>query len=209
MKQKYVIARDKEKKELVIREFAELDKDALSPLCEEIYDAKIILSAIKAGKDTLIRVLRTKNMYPPGIYANQIADAVQSIFAAKDPESVELFFDDIELINQDQQMPETPDELESESEEIDELLEIFGFFLLVLIGIELLETIKAYLATNVIHVEIVLEVALIAIARKVIILDIDKYESLTLVGIAALISAVSLAFLVIKRHTKPNEKVRR
>ena len=93
--------------------------------------------------------------------------------------------------------------------EIDELLEIFGFFLLVLIGIELLETIKAYLATNVIHVEIVLEVALIAIARKVIILDIDKYESLTLVGIAALISAVSLAFFVIKRHTKPNEKVRR
>ena len=123
MKQKYVIARDKEKKELVIREFAELDKDALSPLCEEIYDAKIILSAIKAGKDTLIRVLRTKNMYPPGIYANQIADAVQSIFAAKDPESVELFFDDIELINQDQQVPEALDDLENESEEIDELLE--------------------------------------------------------------------------------------
>ena len=89
--------------------------------------------------------------------------------------------------------------------EIDELLEIFGFFLLVLIGIELLETIKAYLMTNVVHVEIVLEVALIAIARKVIILDISKYESLTLVGIAALISAVALAFLVIKRHTKNNE----
>ena len=90
--------------------------------------------------------------------------------------------------------------------EIDELLEIFGFFLLVLIGIELLETIKAYLTTNVIHVEIVLEVALIAIARKVIILDIDKYESLTLVGIAALIAAVALAFLVIKRHIKQDHK---
>jgi len=90
--------------------------------------------------------------------------------------------------------------------EIDELLEIFGFFLLVLIGIELLETIKAYLMTNVIHVEIVLEVALIAIARKVIILDISQYESLTLVGVAALISAVALAFWVIKRHTKRNEK---
>lgn len=89
--------------------------------------------------------------------------------------------------------------------EISELLEIFGFFLLVLIGIELLETIKAYLLTNVIHVEIVLEVALIAIARKVIILDIDKYEGLTLVGIAALIAAVALAFLVIKRHVKQNE----
>ena len=123
MKQKYVIARDKDKKELVIREFAELDKDALSPLCEEVYDAKMIRSAIKEGKDTLIQVLRTKNMYPPGIYAHQIADAVLSIFAAKEPESVELFFDDIELINQDQQPPETLDDLESESEEIDELLE--------------------------------------------------------------------------------------
>jgi uncharacterized membrane protein (DUF373 family) len=90
--------------------------------------------------------------------------------------------------------------------EIDELLEIFGFFLLVLIGIELLETIKAYLLTNVIHVEIVLEVALIAIARKVIILDLDKYESLTLVGIAALIAAVALAFLVIKRHILPSNE---
>ena len=90
--------------------------------------------------------------------------------------------------------------------EIDELLEIFGFFLLVLIGIELLETIKAYLITHVVHVEIVLEVALIAIARKVIILDINKYESLTLVGVAALISAVALAFFVIKRHITRSKK---
>jgi uncharacterized membrane protein (DUF373 family) len=93
--------------------------------------------------------------------------------------------------------------------EIDELLEIFGFFLLVLIGIELLETIKAYLITKVVHVEIVLEVALIAIARKVIILDIDKYQSLTLVGIAALISAVALAFFVIKRQREQGEPVDR
>jgi uncharacterized membrane protein (DUF373 family) len=84
--------------------------------------------------------------------------------------------------------------------EITELLEIFGLFLLVLIGIELLETIKAYLATKVVHVEIVLEVALIAIARKVIVLDIEKYSSLTLLGIAALIAAVAMAFLVVKRH---------
>ena len=47
---------------------------------------------------------------------------------------------------------------------------------------------------------IVLEVALIAIARKVIILDIEKYASLTLLGFAALILAVALAFHFIKRH---------
>ena len=83
--------------------------------------------------------------------------------------------------------------------EISELLEIFGFFLLVLIGVELLETIKAYLLTKVVHVEIVLEVALIAIARKVIILDLEKYDSLTILGMAGLILAVAGAFYVVRR----------
>lgn len=83
--------------------------------------------------------------------------------------------------------------------EISDLLEIFGFFMLVLIGIELLETIKAYLNEHVVHVEIVLEVALIAIARKVIILDIEKYDGLTIIGVAGLILAVSTAFYVIRR----------
>jgi uncharacterized membrane protein (DUF373 family) len=71
--------------------------------------------------------------------------------------------------------------------------------MLVLIGIELLETIKAYLTENVIHVEIVLEVALIAIARKVIILDIEKYSGLTIVGTAGLILAVAAAYYAVKR----------
>lgn len=84
--------------------------------------------------------------------------------------------------------------------EIAELLEIFGFFLLVLIGVELLETIKAYLLEKVVHVEIVLEVALIAIARKVIILDLEKYESLTVLGIAGLILAVAAAFYVVRQR---------
>jgi len=83
---------------------------------------------------------------------------------------------------------------------IADLLEIFGFFLLVLIGIELLETIKAYLVDNVIHVEIVLEVALIAIARKAIILDIEKYEGLTILGTAGLILAVAIAYYAVKRR---------
>jgi uncharacterized membrane protein (DUF373 family) len=80
------------------------------------------------------------------------------------------------------------------------LLEIFGFFMLVLIGIELLETIRAYLVDHVVHVEIVLEVALIAIARKVIILDMEKYDGLTIIGTAALIVAVAAACFVVKRH---------
>ena len=83
--------------------------------------------------------------------------------------------------------------------EIDELLDVFGFFLLILIGVELLETIKAYLADHVVHVEIVLEVALIAVARKVIILDVKEHSSLTLLAIAALIVALAVAYYIQKR----------
>ena len=82
--------------------------------------------------------------------------------------------------------------------EIDELLEIFGFFLLILIGVELLETIKAYLIQGVVHVEVVLMVALIAIARKVIILDLKQLPSLALFGIAALILCISVAYYIVK-----------
>lgn len=79
---------------------------------------------------------------------------------------------------------------------ITDLLDIFGFFLLILIGIELLETIRAYLVEHIIHVEVVLEVALIAVARKAIILDVKEYSSLTILAIAALILALSVAFFV-------------
>jgi uncharacterized membrane protein (DUF373 family) len=74
------------------------------------------------------------------------------------------------------------------------LLEIFGYFLLVLIGVELLETLKAYLKKDVIHVRVVLEVALIAMARKVIIEEPNSVPGLTLLGIAALILALGIAF---------------
>lgn len=86
--------------------------------------------------------------------------------------------------------------------EIDQLLDIFGFFLLILIGVELLETIKAYLAEKVVHSEIVLEVALIAITRKVIILDVKEYSGLAIIGIAVLILAIAVAYHLLKRSRK-------
>jgi uncharacterized membrane protein (DUF373 family) len=76
------------------------------------------------------------------------------------------------------------------------LLEIFGYFLLVLIGVELIETLKAYLKKDVIHIRVVLEVALIAMARKVIVEEPNTVPGLTLFGIAALILALGVAFHV-------------
>jgi uncharacterized membrane protein (DUF373 family) len=83
--------------------------------------------------------------------------------------------------------------------DINEMLDIFGLFLLVLIGIELVETIKAYLSERVIRVEVVIIVALIAISRKVIILDVKELSSLTLIGIAAIILALSAGYYLLKR----------
>ena len=87
--------------------------------------------------------------------------------------------------------------------EIDELLELFGFFMLVLIGLELLETIRAYYVEHSVHAEIVIKVAMIAIARKIIILDVKDLPSLTLIGIAAIVIALSAAYHVINRLKLP------
>jgi uncharacterized membrane protein (DUF373 family) len=83
--------------------------------------------------------------------------------------------------------------------QVEDVLDIFGFFLLVLIGLELLETITTYLQDRVAHVDVVLEVALVAIARKVIALDLSKYPGGTVVGLATLIVALAVAFLIVHR----------
>ena len=84
--------------------------------------------------------------------------------------------------------------------EIDELLDIFGMFLLVLIGVELLETVKMYLTSKSVHVEVVFIVAMIAIARKVIILDVKELSSLTLIGIGSIIFALSAGYYLVRRN---------
>ena len=86
--------------------------------------------------------------------------------------------------------------------DINELLDIFGVFLLVLIGVELLETVKMYLTEKVVHVEVVFTVAMIAIARKVIILDIKEVLSLTLIGIAAIIVALSFGYYLLTKNIR-------
>ncbi len=86
---------------------------------------------------------------------------------------------------------------------VEGLLDIFGMFLLVLIGIELLDTLHAYLTENVVHEEVILAASLIAIARKVIALDIKELDALKLIGIGAIIMAVAVAYWIVKEaHVK-------
>ncbi|HEU6444439.1 MAG TPA: phosphate-starvation-inducible PsiE family protein, partial [Gaiellaceae bacterium] len=84
--------------------------------------------------------------------------------------------------------------------EIDELLELFGLFLLVLIGVELFEAIyRTYLHERVDRAEVVIIVAIIAIARKVIVIDLEKTEPLTVVGIGVVIVALTVGYFLLRR----------
>ena len=78
--------------------------------------------------------------------------------------------------------------------DLTELIELFGFFLLILIGIELLETIQIFLEDGVVHAEFVILAGLIAAARKVITLDLQKNDAATLAALAALIVSLGAAY---------------
>ncbi len=90
--------------------------------------------------------------------------------------------------------------------DIRELFELFGFFLMVLIGIELLQSVKTYLSSSQIHVEVVFMVAMIAIARKVIILDLHEVSGLSLIGLAATIFALAAGYFAVKKADKPDSQ---
>jgi uncharacterized membrane protein (DUF373 family) len=87
---------------------------------------------------------------------------------------------------------------------IENLFEIFGFFMMILIGLELLESIRTYLTDDLLHVEVVFLVAMIAITRKVIILEVKDLDPLVLIGIASIILALAAGYYYVKKALRFN-----
>jgi len=124
MKQKYNVFRDAERQQLVIKEYAELDKEMFSLLCEERYPEEAIRAALAGGTDTLITAFRTRNFYPTYAFAARIAAAITAIFEQDSLEPVELVIDDAEFLNRQRPEPAAPrPETEEEAEDIDDLLD--------------------------------------------------------------------------------------
>jgi len=91
--------------------------------------------------------------------------------------------------------------------QISDILATFGAFMAVLIAIEIFVNITIYLRDDIIHVKIVMATALMAIARKVIILDFKELETLHVFGIAAVVFAMSIGYwLVVVAPAWPSEK---
>ena len=89
---------------------------------------------------------------------------------------------------------------------INELLLSFGAFMAVLIAIEILINITIYLQDNSIHTKIVMATALIAVARKVIVMDIEKIAPEYVWAIAGIILATSIGYWLAMISPEENEK---
>ena len=85
------------------------------------------------------------------------------------------------------------------------IIKLFGFFLNILIALELLENITAYLKKNIVHVELVIVTALIAVSRKIIIFDFATKGSDDLIAISIGILALSVSYWFVK-YKKPSTR---
>ena len=89
---------------------------------------------------------------------------------------------------------------------ISDILATFGAFMAVLIAIEIFVNITMYLREDVIHVKIVVATALMAIARKVIILDFSDTSSDFVWATAGVILATSTAYWLLTKAETDKDK---
>ncbi len=80
---------------------------------------------------------------------------------------------------------------------ISDILAMFGAFMAVLIAIEIFVNIVLYLRDDVIHVKIVMATALMAIARKVIILDFETMDASYIWATAGVVLAMSIGYWIV------------
>ena len=90
---------------------------------------------------------------------------------------------------------------------VEDLFQVFGLFLMVLIGLELMTSIRDYLKDSRIHAELMLLVAMAAVTRKVVILDASAIDPMMMFGIGFIIIALAVGYFLVRRSSvelKPN-----
>jgi uncharacterized membrane protein (DUF373 family) len=77
-------------------------------------------------------------------------------------------------------------------------LQTFGAFMVVLIAVEIFINIRLYLGSNVIPVELVVATALMAVARKIIVLDLKIVSAEQIIGLALVTIALGVTYWLLK-----------
>ena len=110
MIQKYIISRDEKNDALVIEEYAILGRvmrsaenyniytGKFSLINSEKFDSKKIRAAIIRNRNAIISSIRTENHYPIGRYADVLADSISKLYEPEIGQTVELIFDDQDLL---------------------------------------------------------------------------------------------------------------
>lgn len=88
---------------------------------------------------------------------------------------------------------------------ISDIFETFAAFLAVLVAIEIFINIRIYLKSSMLPVKLVVATALMAVARKVIVLDFGKLEAMEVLSLAAVVLALGLTYGFMLRIEKTNE----
>lgn len=78
--------------------------------------------------------------------------------------------------------------------------------LLITIIIEIIESLREYQQKNKInYTKVILEIAIIAVIRHVLIIDFEHVNSITLIGVSSLILVLGLFYLILNKNIKINQ----
>ena len=86
--------------------------------------------------------------------------------------------------------------------DFNDIFVVFAAFLAVLIAIEIFANITLYLRDDVIHVKLVVATALMAIARKVIVLDSETVTPEYLYGVGVVVLALGITYWLVSGRAR-------
>ena len=89
----------------------------------------------------------------------------------------------------------------------DGLYRVYASFLAILLGLELIQTVKVYFHENLIKLESILVISILALSRHIIQLPLEHVEAMLLIGIAALMGVLIVGYIMIARYLKRKEGV--
>jgi uncharacterized membrane protein (DUF373 family) len=85
--------------------------------------------------------------------------------------------------------------------DVEDILQTFGAFMVVLIAVEIFINIRLYLGTRIIPVQLVLATALMAIARKVIVLDLKLVSAEHVLAIGFVTIALGVSYWLVSKNS--------
>lgn len=90
--------------------------------------------------------------------------------------------------------------------DVEDILQTFGAFMIVLIAVEIFINIRLYLGSHVIPVELVVATALMAVARKIIVLDLKIVSAEQIVGLALVTISLGVTYYLLKKKAIAKSK---